>query len=315
MKSKRFIHSSTDGLTLVELLIALAVSALVIGLALPMLLSHQRLVQVDQARTEVFQNLRNAMEIVGTDVRIAGERLDQRGGPNIFPVQIIPGDNGEPDELILRRNLLDYTLPVCDNISAGKHNINFRRQGNAPPWNEYHQCDIVPDDPAVDTWQEYLEEFQDGIRAYIYDPKNKHGEFFTLEDIDSSGFQLHRTDDESWQHSYGVSNQDDGPPQNLPNFYILEERRYQLDKDNNILELVVNEEEAISIVGNIIDFQVRAVLDDDDQTELEEISTVSEWRNIRAIRVLLESESEVQGETLQRQLESRFFPRNVLSDR
>ena len=317
MKSRRFIHSSTDGLTLVELLIALAISALVIGLVLPMLLSHQRLVKVDQARTEVFQNLRSAMEIVGTDVRIAGERLDQRGGPNIFPIEIIPGDNGEPDELVLRRNLLDYALPVCDNIDedTGEHNIKFRRKGKASPWNEYSQCEVVPNDPAVDTWEEYLAEFEDGTRAYIFDPNSDHGEFFTLKDIDSSTFQLHRADNESWQYSYGVSKQDDDPPPNLPNFYILEERRYQLDKENNILELVINGEDAIRIVGNIVDFQVRAVLDDDDQTELEEISAAAEWRNLRAIKVLLESESVVQDETLHRQLESRFFPRNVLSDR
>ncbi len=315
MKSRQYLRSSTSGLTLIELLIALGISSLIIGLVLPLLLGHQRLVKVDQARTSVYQNLRSAMELVGTDVRIAGERLEQRGGPNIFPIEIIAGEEGEPDELILRRNLLDYTLPVCDNINAGssENNINVRQVGNNPPWNSYGECQGHPNQevpPELLRWREYRDNHGGEVRVYIYDPNNQQGEFFVYDHDDQSNIQVHR-ESGSWENDYGVDN-NSSSPQNLPRLYVLEEKRYRLNTQNNILEMIVNgnEDDKDKIVGGITDFQVRAIMDDGSEQE-----TVSSWRSLKAIQIYIESVSEVQNETVERNLVSRFFPRNILSDR
>ena len=317
MKSPPFTPSSTKGLTLIELLVALAISSIVIALVLPLLLSNQRLVKVDQSRTAVFQNLRSAMELVGTDVRIAGERLEQRGGPNIMPIEIVKGENGEPDEIILRRNLLDSVLPVCDSINANssQNSVKVARK-NHPHWEQF--CD--PEDSRLAEWQEYrlkngVEDENDkkSITAFIYNPISRQGEFFGYNHDDMSKHQIHRASG-SWKYDYDQEeNENDGSPM-LPTLYILEERRYRLNTENNILELVINgnDEEVKNIAGEIFDFRVQAVMIDG--STVDEISTTSHWRNLKAIKVTLESQSSVQDETVQRTISSRFFPRNVMSE-
>ncbi|WP_040417577.1 hypothetical protein [Desulfonatronospira thiodismutans] len=257
------------------------------------------------------------MEMVGTDVRIAGERLEQRGGPNIMPIEIVKGENGDPDELILRRNLLDYTLPVCDTLNAdnAEHNINVRQVGNNPPWNNYPECQGHPGEVPheLEIWREYRDNQGGDVRIYIYDPIIKIGEFFIYDHDDSSDIQVHRKAGK-WKNSYGNDVGNSGASEKLPKLYVLEERRYRLNTENNILELVINgnDEEVKNIAGEIFDFRVQAVMIDG--STVDEISTTSHWRNLKAIKVTLESKSSVQDETVQRTISSRFFPRNVMSE-
>src|SRR5262245_33903747 len=95
-------------------MVALLVASTIAGATLTIALSSRGLFETDQHRTTVNQNLRAGMDLVGVDVRQSGERM-----PFDFPaVEIVNGASGAPDTLNLRRNLLDYVLPVCKDINS-----------------------------------------------------------------------------------------------------------------------------------------------------------------------------------------------------
>ncbi len=71
------------GYSLVEILIALGIGVLILGLLLTITLANRRLYVLDQSRTASNQNLRAALDLVVTDIRQAGERL-----PADFPAVV-----------------------------------------------------------------------------------------------------------------------------------------------------------------------------------------------------------------------------------
>src|SRR6185436_13790805 len=83
------------GYTLIELLITLAVTGFVLAGTLTVVLSSRAIFAKDRGRVAVVRNLRDALEVVGVDIRQSGERL-----PNDFyAIQIINGAAGAPDTL------------------------------------------------------------------------------------------------------------------------------------------------------------------------------------------------------------------------
>jgi hypothetical protein len=105
------------GFTLLELAVASAVALAILGASLGMLTEQRRWVISDQTRASANDNLRLASDLIGQDIKQAGERLEanaQLGG-----VSIIAGASGAPSTLILQRQLLQETLPVCQSIGAG----------------------------------------------------------------------------------------------------------------------------------------------------------------------------------------------------
>ena len=111
---RRYIHGFSKGFTLIELLVALIVAAIVLSLALRLIVDQRQLFVQDQVRTQINQNLRAAIDLVGTDIKQTGERLVEN---TLFPVVKII-DNGSGDKLVLQRNLVDQSLPVCQNIGS-----------------------------------------------------------------------------------------------------------------------------------------------------------------------------------------------------
>lgn len=71
------------GFTLVEILVALGIAGLLLGIVLSTTLGHRRLYVLDQNRTAANQNLRAALDILVADLRQAG-----RGFPGL------PGSGG-----------------------------------------------------------------------------------------------------------------------------------------------------------------------------------------------------------------------------
>src|SRR5210317_2077271 len=115
MNSKRFSLSCSKGFTLPELMVAMAITSFVAGMALTLALSSHDTIETDQNRTEINQNLRSGMDLLGINVRQAGERLPE----DVPAIQVVNGDDGAPDEILLRKNMMDHVLPVCKDINAG----------------------------------------------------------------------------------------------------------------------------------------------------------------------------------------------------
>ena len=129
MTSRPSTRSSASGFTLVELLVALSVVLVITAGALSLSLSSRDLYLADNARTTLNQSLRAATELLSTDLRQAGERL-----PDDFPAIIIEnGDAGAPDQLALRRNLIDAVLPLCGSVGVEDEAIVIGDLTDPPP--------------------------------------------------------------------------------------------------------------------------------------------------------------------------------------
>lgn len=312
-----------EGFSLVELLVAMAVMGIIASLLVPLVLTSRQAVQADQIRVGVNQQLRSASDLMGADIRTAGERFPSRSALQLQPIEIVKGTGGDPDEVVLRRNLWEGTLPLCQqNLGGNNQNVTVA----APPspnssWNAYPECiqPYLQNDWPRNLWEinELAAEIGDNgvLRGYMWNPALNDGagagEFFSFEVPPASGpgqgqgqnRQLRRVGGGSWQHTHRQ--------EEFPRIYILEERRYRLQ--DNVLELVINGDEdgALRAVSGITALTAQYILDDD--SVVDALPANMGWRNIRGVSVRLTSAEEQGREGTERTLASTFFPRNVLS--
>jgi hypothetical protein len=265
--------------------------------------SSRKIYEADQARTDVNQNLRSALDLIGMDLRQPGERL-----PDDFPVlAVVDGAGGLPDVLVIRRNLLEAVLPLCQQVNAGSSTDDVRvvDLGPSPP----QGCDPVPDDDGngwpdnIDEWREFRTVHGGAVSGYLYDPIDHLGEFFVYDDESTTHEYLDRGGSGGWQNTYLVNQ--------MCRVYMIEERAYRLDQD--VLGYVVNGDvdNPVNLVARVTDFQLRAIFADG--TETTTLGPADAWDELRAIEVVISGESEVRGRTMRRTLSARFFPRNILS--
>lgn len=303
--SKRSTQPSTrnltNGLTVVELLVALAVGLTIIGAAVTVTLSSRDLLRADQTRTGANQNLRSTLDIIGNDVRLAGERLSSRTSPkNIMPVELVGGT-----ELVLRRNVLEAALPVCNSAArplvtaevlvalSGSHQLSEEPECNSDGPRD-GDGDLMPDD--LEAWEAYRRS-QAGASVLAYIFNTTGGEFFAFAAAPGSngtGHFISRSGG-GWAHAYSA---EEGA-----SIYMLDERRYRLV--DGVLELIVNgdADHPLRIVSGVSGFRVRALMaDGGPKTDL---GAGDDWRQIRSVEVSLT----VAGRTLR----SEYFPRNILS--
>lgn len=279
----------------------MTVVLVVTGAALSLALSSRSLYEMDEARTELQQSLRVSLDLLGTDIRQAGERL-----PEDFPaVVIVDGGAGVPDQLAVRRNLLDIVLPVCADVAVGDEDIFIADTGASPP----QGCDPLPDADA-DGWRDNLEAWRTyrlanggAVRAYIYNPVTGDGEFLTYENEDAVNMSIRRDDLDPLLFTYPVDDQ--------CRVYLLEERRYELSAD--LLQITINGAitSPLHIVQGMRDFQ--ALANFQDGTQQASLGAADVWSDLRSIEVRLDGQVDNRGELIERSLAAEFFPRNVLS--
>ena len=303
-KPKRSTPScaSAGGFSLVELLVAMVILLLIMAAGLTISMSSRNTLRSDQNRTTLNQNLRSGMDLVGIDVRQAGERL-----PGDVPaLEILDGSSGAADTLVVRRNLADDVLPVCIDIASGSSTAEITialTSGTIPAG-----CDPVADTNS-DGWADNLgswraERIAAGgtLTAYIYNPTTKLGEFFEFDGEDSSAYHLDRSSSGTWTNDYLASDS--------ARVYIMEERRFTLN--GGILEMDINGSGTpFNLVDDVIDFQLRAIFQDG--TVQTALGSADEWSELEAIEVSLSGRSTFMDRTMDRSLSSRYFPRNILS--
>ena len=291
------------GFSLVELLVAMVVASIVLAGALTITLSSREIYEADQGRTDVNQNLRIALDLLGIDLRQAGERL-----PADFPaLEIFDGADGAPDQLLVRRNLLSTVLPVCEQINAGSTSDEVRvvDSGTTPP----QGCDPVPDDNGdgwpdnIESWRDYRDAQGGSILAYVYNPVSRQGEFFLYDGEGATSDHFNRGDGEAWQHTYLVSE--------MCRVYLIEERLFRMDQD--LLQYVSSDDPAnpINLVDHMTNLQINAILADG--STLSAFSATDAWESLRAIEITVSGETRVRQQSVSRTLSAQFFPRNVLS--
>ena len=322
-QSKRFTHNSISGFALSELLVAILIGLLVLGVALQLSAYDRKLYLQDQVRQVVNQNLRAAMDSIGIDTRQAGEQITD----SLFPVITLQRNNNL-SELFIRRSLLGTALPVCKPISAGSNTDVVFIAVNAanPPAGCAPQTNNPDGWPAnLDIWRNYrLSQPGGSVNAYIYDG-NGNGEFFTYDAEDNSNFKIHKANATHWQNSYSASNS---------SVYLLEERHYRLcypipqsqlsqitctnpANGKDILQLVIDGNNYINLVNAMTDFQIQILMQDG--TVKNTFGSTDRWTQIKAIQVDITSTDlgnnmiTTKADQSRRHFSQVFFPRNVTS--
>ena len=84
MKSTRSTHSSDSGFSIAEFIVTSTLGLIILGICLSTFSTSRALVRYDMDRTSLNQNLRGALDILGMNVRLAGENL-----PGFFPAIVV----------------------------------------------------------------------------------------------------------------------------------------------------------------------------------------------------------------------------------
>ncbi len=305
---------ANNGFTLVELLVVLVVSILVITASINVTITLNRAFRIDRTRTRMNQDLRAASDLISADVRTAGSYLSDRilsdGG-----LQSVIVRNG--NELEIRRSLVSTTLPVCQRINDGSNaGTVFISDDDDPPvrpecaeGSRDRDGDGQEDDFAE--WVDYRNDTDENpdqtVAVYIWPSTNGNGEFFIYDAEDNTDQHIGRAGG-NWQRTYDPSSTP------APDLYILEMRRYQLT--DGVLEIVLNgdEDNPSRIVNNIVDFQVRAILNDGTVVDSFGEGPDDSFADIASIEIDIQAAEQVTPQVLvERQLNNRFFPRNILN--
>jgi prepilin-type N-terminal cleavage/methylation domain-containing protein len=106
----RDFENSNKGMTLLEMIVAMTVSLIVLSLVMSILSSNRKLYAEDQKVADVSQNIKIATNIIGIDVKKAGEGITEDN----FPVIDIKQDANNNSELILRLKVPDKTNPELE---------------------------------------------------------------------------------------------------------------------------------------------------------------------------------------------------------
>ena len=95
----------TAGVTMVELLITVVIGLVILGLTFTIVMANRNLMSRDQLNTELNQNLRIGADILGDDIRIAGQGiLSPRSGNMPLTIQ--------NDQIVVRNRYLDDSTGV-----------------------------------------------------------------------------------------------------------------------------------------------------------------------------------------------------------
>ena len=284
MKQKLSTQGLNKGFTLIELIVSSLIASVVLLASLSLITQQREAFLTDQRDTQISQNLRAAMDLIGTDIKQAGERLDSKS--ELPGISLVQGTAGGPDTLRLQRRLIALDLNVCEDVTGGDETITvaINAVDNA---DDCAFSDIGPDtdgNPGTndpDGLTDNLNAFQDFrceadgvdscsrtdapeigncddecVWAYIYDPVEDQGEFFqySFEEFVAgtpARNQIHRGDAGTFQYDYQAENQ--------PRIFLLEEREYSLDEDG-VLFLRINRQDGddsrLRLVNQIDDFQV-----------------------------------------------------------
>ena len=309
--SRRSIDGSVRrGVTLVELLVSLAVVGLLLALVLPIVLSNRRTVELDQVRTGVNQTLRAAHDLIGADLRIAGERFNEIGLGILSPVQL--GAAGGNSVLTLRRALEDW-LPVCnDPTPLSGSAITVAVVGQIEPQRCIAQRTVasagIDWPPNVLAWRTLLATTGGQGTAYIHDPASGVGQYFIVEIDDGQPLQLQCVAPCTWDASAAYSEANAGI------VGLLDVFEYFVTDGVLVRRNAVTGAE-LRIADGIVDFDVSITRDDGTSAGevVTEFGPGLSWARIRSVNVTVVVRLDQTGTAVEREMTVSYFPRNILS--
>jgi len=297
------------GFTLIETLVALAVAAILLGLVLPLVLGQRRVVQLDQARTSANQTLRAVSQLLAADVRIAGERFGE--GLALSPIAVSLDASGD-SVVVLRRNLED-ALPVCQSVAAGSTVTSIVVADWVPPV-DHPQCAVnrttsyggVDWPYTLDAHRRIAEDRGGVASAYIFDPATRSGQWFAMR-VD--GTQSSPPDEV--QCDDGCAWSADYEPTASAYVALLDATEYRL-VDGVLQRRELATGAVLRIASGIESFGMTVSVAGE-ATPRTTFPDTGVWRSITSLNLDVTVERREGGSLAERSLQTRLFPRNVLS--
>lgn len=157
MQKRHQTDHDNRGFTLIELLIAMAVGGMVMFATYKIYVAHQRTYTAQLAVTEMQQNMRVAIDLLSSDIRMAGysDNNNVAGAgivearPDLFSFTADLNEDGDIDdagENIAYDNYISAGNPVLGRITS-KDPITYTANANGH-WDVDHREILGPDPPA-----------------------------------------------------------------------------------------------------------------------------------------------------------------------
>ncbi|RIL12423.1 MAG: hypothetical protein DCC75_00485 [Proteobacteria bacterium] len=292
LHSKQRLQS---GFTLMEVMIALAMLMLVLGVMVSSSISLNQHYFNDIVRTKIKGNLRGAVDIISMNIRQAGENLS-----STFPAILLTnGNSTTSDVLTLRRSLVTDVLTLCTAAGSGTSTLYV---SNATVSNAACMAANISASHAV--FEEYRADSGGSLRIYIYDQASQLGEFLDFTGSGQSGGEYYLATAPTTR-SYPV----------LTSYiYMLEEYRFQLDLSSSTLNLYVDgQSTAQAVAFETTGFDVLAIKNDGTQLTEFENSSTQDWKDLEKIRITLTGQHTYHGRQFSTSVTSEYFPRNIMS--
>lgn len=292
-------------MTLLEVLVASTISLGVLGMMITMVVSNRSAYTSDLARTRLHQNIRSAFDVLSSEVRQAGERL-----PFSFPaILIVDGASGAPDQLTLRRNLLDQSLILCQALTTATVGGNFPISSSTaglPP-----ACTYGQQSTAYNAWRAFRTAQGGSYRTFVYDMGSHLGEFFVYNtEADSGTSQLIHSTAAHWANNYTLG---------TTSAYAINEWTFKLSSvagQTDLLQIIENGDTANpkNVVYGVQNIQFSALMTDG--TTKTSFAATDNWGLIQSISVTITGSDTYDNgrKTVSATLRTDLFPRNVLSN-
>ncbi len=297
------------GVTLIELLIAMAVVGLLLAIAFPIVTSSRQVYVLDTSRTSVLQNLRNTMDLIGAEVRQAGQNVSSASSVPAIVLSTTAGNS----TLEVLRAVSANTLTICAPLSAGATSITIGlKVPPALPTGAFNGCQF-PGGQAdgLNDWKDYMTRNNGIATLYIFNRANATGDFVRLSAIQNvvGATNATLTISSGLTQSYTLIQQ--------PIIYLVESRAFSLNTTTNTLEMVRDHSSTVEKVApDITNMSVRACTAIDTSRNCTSwvnnftVTPIVSWKSVRSIEIILKSSAKAGNSTLARELKSNFLPRN-----
>ena len=287
--------NNQKGFTIMELLVASSLSAVIMGLVTANILTSNNVYFEDVIRTSINSNLRAGMDIISTNIRQAGENLQ----PSFPAVEVLNGMGNAPDTLILRRNKQAEVLTVCNDIIAGATlaEVSDDSRPNSV-------CKNVNASRLFDNFE--AQRLEDGgtTRIFLYNQVSNTGEFVEFSDTDlNTNIKML------------ISAPVNSYPAISSSIYLIEEFRFSLETITETLELYINGDLSTPapVAFDTNQLSVRVEMQDGTILNNFDAGAGHVWKEIRQIRITLGGEVSRKSRTMSSSITAEYFPRNVLS--
>jgi prepilin-type N-terminal cleavage/methylation domain-containing protein len=300
------------GFTLIELLLAMAVVGILLVIAFPIVTSSRQVYVFDNSRTSALQNLRSTMDLIGAEVRQAGQNVSSVSSVPAITLSTTAGNS----TLEVFRAVSPNTLTICEPLNNGATSITIGlKVPPTLPVGAFNGCQFPvgqADDTILKDWKDYITRNNGVGTLYIFNRATATGDFVKVSGIQnvSGSTKATLTISGTLSQNYVITQQ--------PIIYLVESRVFSLNTTTNILELVRDRTSVIEKVApNITNMSIRACTAINasrsctNWVENFTASSTISWKTVRSIEITLKTSANSGGNSsLARELTSNFLPRN-----